>query len=830
MSRSNARTWPALLVAALLLALALPLLDPGVQLYDRDTGRCEYPFKHELAARLAQHQFPLWVPWTEGGTSLLAQLTPAVFHPATLLFLVFPFDLGFKLDHLLALALAAVGAWLLARKLGADAWGAAAAAAGLAGSGWMVSMAASNVHFAYGAAATPLALFGLLALDERPTPLRLLGGAFALALAILAGEPQSAVFAVLLGALLVFSRAARTSRAALTRARLARSLGLLAAWASCALLLAAPAALPAFLRLRESNRTSSTGATALFSLPPARLAGLLLPWAFDDTSEQLSPEQGRTPYQEFLARESSVPFSTSIALGAPLLLCALAPGRRRARALWLGALVCLAAALGPRLGLDPLLQFLVPPLRLFRFAEKWLAPATLLLALAGGLGLSRALGEEDSSGAADATDPYHLRPAPGAGPNDAPRDGSVARARLLWRCALALAALLGLAFVLVRLFGESLRAALVAHGSTHAPVAAALFSDALGAALGAESLLALAIAAAAALKLHGSPRLGRLSAPLAALACALSAWLCSSSLLFTAPVELLHGPFPLAEELRARDPGEAPRIDSDPDHALSLGDANWRLGLQAWTAGALATQFNGLAGVESVAVYSSLGDRDYLDAWHAAPAAMTSLFAVRFQLRSPWALSVDEARANGFAPTATGMWLRERAPEPRAFLLGCAQALERAAGLRALGRPSFDPRREAVLREEDAAALRALDCAKDSTLGTAGLARPRPEQIEATIDAARPALLVLSEHFDPGWSVSLDGRAPTPALQLDRAALGALVPAGHHALSFRFLPRGLLAGLALAAALVLALLGAALKPALRRALRARPRRPARSAP
>ena len=812
LSPSNARTWPALLVAALLLALAWPLLDPGVQLYDRDTGRCEYPFKHEIAARLAQHQFPLWVPWTEAGTSLLAQLTPALFHPATLLFLAFPFDLAFKLDHLLALALAAVGTWLLARKLGAASWGAAAAATGFAGSGWMVSMAASNLHFAYGAAAVPLALFGLLALDERPAPLRLLGASFALALALLAGEPQSAVFAVLLGALLLLSRAA------ITRARLLRSLGLLGAFSLCALLLAAPAALPAWLRLRESNRTSSTGATALFSLPPARFAGLLLPWAFDDTSEQLSPEQGRIPYQEFLARESSVPFSTSIALGAPLLLCAVAAGRRRARALWLGALVCLIAATGPLLGLEPLLQLLVRPLSLFRFAEKWVAPATLLIALAGGLGLSRALGEVESGGAADATDPYHqLAPAvaaDGARPGVRAANGGV---RLLLRVSLGLAALLGLALLLARLCDESLRAALVAHGSTHAPRAAALFADALRAALGAESGLALAVAAAAALRLHGSPRLARLSAPLAALACALSAWLCASGLLFTAPVELLHGPFPLAEELRARDPGESPRIDSDPDHALSLGDASWRLGLQAWTASALATQFNGLAGVESVAVYSSLGDRDYLDAWHAAPAAMTSLLAVRFQLRSPWALTVDEARANGFAPTASGMWLRERAPEPRAFLVGCAQALERSAGLRALGQPDFDPRREAVLREEDAAALRDLDCASRSALGAIALARPQPEHFEATVDASRTALLVLAEHFGPGWSVSLDGNPAAPALQIDRAALGARVPAGHHTLSFRFLPRGLVAGLLLAGALLLALLGAALAARLRRA-------------
>jgi len=48
-------------------------------------------------------ELPLWDPWTEAGTSILGQTTPGLFHPFTLLYLALPFDLAFKLNHLLPL-------------------------------------------------------------------------------------------------------------------------------------------------------------------------------------------------------------------------------------------------------------------------------------------------------------------------------------------------------------------------------------------------------------------------------------------------------------------------------------------------------------------------------------------------------------------------------------------------------------------------------------------------------------------------------------------------------------------------------------------------------
>ena len=166
--------WGPALLLLLTALLTAQVFDPSLQLFDRDTVRCEYAFKQFMAERFHAGQLPLWFPWTAAGTSLLGEMTPALFHPATLLYLALPFELAFKLNHVLAIPLAGLGGMLLAGKLGAYGWPATLSGVVYAGSGYLVSMSASNVHFALGAAALPLAVHGLLRFLERPAALRLL--------------------------------------------------------------------------------------------------------------------------------------------------------------------------------------------------------------------------------------------------------------------------------------------------------------------------------------------------------------------------------------------------------------------------------------------------------------------------------------------------------------------------------------------------------------------------------------------------------------------------------------------------------------------------------
>jgi uncharacterized membrane protein YfhO len=72
--------------------------------------------------------------------------------------------------------------------------------------------------------------------------------------------------------------------------------------------------------------------------------------------------------------------------------------------------------------------------------------------------------------------------------------------------------------------------------------------------------------------------------------------------------------------------------------------------------------------------------------------------------------------------------------------------------------------------------------------------RPAPERISVVADAPAPSLLVISEHFDPGWRATVDGQ-PARRFEVDLSALGVALPAGRHAVELRFWPRGLTAGL-----------------------------------
>jgi hypothetical protein len=101
--------------------------------------------------------------------------------------------------------------------------------------------------------------------------------------------------------------------------------------------------------------------------------------------------------------------------------------------------------------------------------------------------------------------------------------------------------------------------------------------------------------------------------------------------------------------------------------------------------------------------------------------------------------------------------------------------------------------------------------------GAVTVERPAPGLIRMSCEAAAPGVLVVSEAWDPGWSLRVDGR-PAPVEIVDHALLGAFLEPGPHALELRYATPG--AGAARAAAwAALAALGAAAALALREARR-----------
>ncbi len=146
---------------------------------------------------------------------------------------------------------------------------------------------------------------------------------------------------------------------------------------------------------------------------------------------------------------------------------------------------------------------------------------------------------------------------------------------------------------------------------------------------------------------------------------------------------------------------------------------------------------------------------------------------------------------------------------PRAALFYHATAApDDAAALDALRAPSTDIFKRAVVTgtgDAVASAVGALAGNRDAGAATpATIVAYRSQRAEITADAARPALLVLTDSDFPGWTVSVDGR-PAPLLTADYWFRGVLLAPGRHTVVFRYAPRSFAFGLLLSALAFLAI-------------------------
>ena len=758
---------PALLGIAALLLFIAPVLDPGVQLLYRDTGRLFYEVKLYISGRLSQGQLPLWDPWTEAGTSLLGQVTPGLLHPLTALYLILPFDLAFKLNHLLALLGAAVGAYLLARRLGVSPLASFIPAAGYAGCGYLVSIVAAALPYALGSATLPLALAAFLWFLERRTVLRFTLAALVLGSCMYAGEPQSMLFAGLIGTAWALGRAAFAGGAIGARLRNLVVAGALAgAWGLAALAISGPASVPAAARLLASERWQGISAfeQQMFANSPMRLWGLLIPFGFDDSPEQFSAT-GQSfsgqPFSEYFAGDLGS-FAESILLGPPLILLALFSARRRRGAfLLLGALLFLFASTGSGFGVEPLLVRFVPGVRYFRFAEKFCGPASLLLALAAGLGASEMLERQQ-------------------------------RAAPLALAAAGLAASLGAALGAIRLWPGPLLSAMIDLGAMHSPQVAQLFVESLRSGLALAALLAFTLAAVAWLR--SREKLTAQSALLlAALCCTCTAFSATLQELHTAPVELVRDPPVLATELIRRagpSRGRWRLLVSNWREVPKIGRFELRVAQTVGGRELLQPQFEALSQIDGINPYFSVPDTVYNRAVMAAPQVFASLLRVRFAVHMPWEISQRIAPQYGFERLEPGVWVHEFPPQPASFLVArVGSELGEQAALSGLKAPDFDPHTQAVVLAPalplNSAPLR---------LARTGLVTVRPEELHLEVETDQPALLVVPQHHDPGWRATVDGVA-APVERVDLAVLGVRVQPGHHRVVLRFWPVGLTAGL-----------------------------------
>jgi len=131
---------------------------------------------------------------------------------------------------------------------------------------------------------------------------------------------------------------------------------------------------------------------------------------------------------------------------------------------------------------------------------------------------------------------------------------------------------------------------------------------------------------------------------------------------------------------------------------------------------------------------------------------------------------------------------------PRAFVPGrVAVAASADQELETIGAPGFDPRRDATVRASEL-----HSAAPGGGAGSARVVGETSTSVTLRATLAQSGLVVLDDTWAPGWSVAVDG-LPAHPLQADTVLRGVVVPAGTHAVVWRYRVPGLALGAALSA-------------------------------
>ena len=347
---------------------------PDLVLIMRDAFRFFLPLKHYLVERLAAGELPQWFPYDALGRPFIGVAHTGVFHPFTALYFLFPVHDAYRASALLSCLLAALGAFALGRTLKYSQAGALVAGLAFALSGYVASLT-SNIVYLYSLCALPLFCAALdKALVERCV--WVIAPAAIWATVFLNGDVQTGYYFGFIALVWIAARAPTAWRAAAIR------LGLTAGLAA---LLAGIQLGPAAAVFAGSDRAQPDALheEALYwSTPPIRLVGL--------AASPLATQTGPVDMGNFFfgSPEEGL-WANSLYLGIPVLGLAFlgAWHRRDVRFLALLGLLALFLALGRFGGLYEIFYRVVPFWSAFRFPEKLTGFALFAAAMLAGAGL-----------------------------------------------------------------------------------------------------------------------------------------------------------------------------------------------------------------------------------------------------------------------------------------------------------------------------------------------------------------------------------------------------------------------------------------------------------
>lgn len=747
---AKAGTTLGLLAAALAAALFPGALFRGETFALYDLSALYRPAKALLAPLLrGSDGLPTWNPFLAAGQPWAANPQHELFHPATALFFVLPFETAFRLQVLLPPFVALAAFYFLLRTLHVTRPGAAFGALSWAFGGYLLS--ATNLLPVLFASAPLPAVLAFAVRAYRGEGARAAAGlAVSLGLTCLSGEPAAIA---MLGVILPVALLASGPRSVSPGVRV-RGLAVLFCGCLLGVLIASATLLPGARHAAKTARADGVAAEVAlrWSMPPRRLAELLWPRA-----SGFLERPGESRVEElYPGRHRAFLLSLHPGLAVTVLAAVGAFAARRRIWPWLAlAGLGVLLAFGSHGPLWPGLRTLHPALSMLRYPERFALLALLPVHVVAAFGfdaLVRRRGRVGAIAAFTGVAGLALLAAAAAGPGGGVLGRLALGPPLPWTEGVCTA---------VRT--DLLRSAAVA----------ALFAAAVLAfrRRGAPTSV-IAFLAVASLDLASAGRPLVPTTPVAAVA---------TPPRFLAPLagRFEEGPLFHAAEYdaaRSRARGLAP-----PPGPAQFGIPT-----------ALETDFD-----QTELRWSAEATAGVLGVLSAEPALAPHLLArrgiravLRFRPGAP--KEIDDVRGAGLDGPLELVFLRE--PRPFAFAATrVARAADRAAWtsvLRSLGAEAST----AVVLSPDAAPNLA---ARPSPAGVGILAR-LANRSDLAVDVAGPgdAALGVNQTWDTGWRATIDGR-PVAVLRADLSLSAVVVPPGRHVVSLRHSDPWVSAGVAL---------------------------------
>ena len=710
----------------------LPLLVTGRVPVYRDLLRTHIPVRDFMRSQLLSGHLPLWFPFECMGEPLFGQLFEGLFHPTTLLYLIWPTLTALKIEILLLHLSSLLLFYAFLRKLGLARPASACGALVYAFCGYSLSMT-SNLTYLRGIASMPLLGWFVANLAESARIwLWVCGLSLGWAMVLLGGDVQAYVMAApLLVAVLWGKR--RLKRVLHVAVAGALSIGI----ASIELV-------PSYFVREHGLRSMLLGYKHFgtdLALHPLRVPAFLFgPWIRPNQLLEVANQISVT------GRE---PWATSLfvgSVGLSFALMAMLGFARRTRGWTLIFALSIGMALGSRAGMFDVVLRLIPFLSNFRYPEKYVAVAMFALAVLAAYGTELC-----------------LEPGP-----------------LLLRCRSALL-LVAMPAVILALVSTTRGSSLwLVHRLFGAHTGAALADEFQGNWLSA-SLVAVVGIVPFALR-HRFQERGALWANLMAGIAALQLWSVNSSVLLAVDPDLITQPTAFCKA--AADAGAGlghQRVVSTPSTAFMgawVDPDRWVLE----TMNLLLPDTSELCGIEgALTSYTNLPGTPKRMFWLVRDPAFARKVAPLFDTNLAVAGEVEQGsaaiaqigsqyltfrRTAGRAYAAVPQWVAK--PHEALDLL-------HSHGLELLERP--------VLEGSGPTA------AKNDQIGDVKVVKYEPNEVVLEANLTQPGAVVLNDMFYPGWNATLDGR-PTPVYPANVVARAVYAPAGSHRVVFRFLPIG----------------------------------------